>query len=147
MSGAGACTDTEYWHAEFPEAIRREEHHINFLELLAVTVAAKIWGQCWKGKRIRIMCDNSATVAVVNSGKCRDDGMLSVRRELAYVAARYEFQVRAVHIPGVSNRLPDALSRWHLANSHRVEFHELTKDKRMREVEIPVSAFALSGAW
>ncbi len=147
LTGAGACTDSEYWHSEFPEKLRATQPHINLLELWAVAVCAKLWGHLWKGKRIRILCDNSATVAVVNSGKCRDSDMLSVLRELAYFAAKGEFQVRAVHISGESNRIPDALSRWHLAERHRVIFRELTNRMDMHQVRVPTDAFTLSGGW
>ena len=33
---------------------------------------------------------------------------------ICFSAAIYEFEIRAVHIAGIDNRLADMLSRWHL---------------------------------
>ena len=38
--------------------------------------------------------------------------LYSFLRELCYLAAIHQFQVRAVHVPGVSNCYADLLSHW-----------------------------------
>ena len=45
-----------------------------------------------------------------NSGRVKDAFMESALRELAYVTALGQCEIRAFHIAGVINRLPDMLS-------------------------------------
>eukprot|EP00058_Branchiostoma_floridae_P010309 XP_002595797.1 hypothetical protein BRAFLDRAFT_128087 [Branchiostoma floridae] len=47
------------------------------------------------------------------------------------------FELRASHIAGTDNRIPDHLSRWHLSDTHRQQFELLTRD--VNTVEIPIS--------
>ena len=54
----GAWVEGQYFHAQFPDFILAHCPSINSLELLAIVVAIKLWGASWKGKRIRILCDN-----------------------------------------------------------------------------------------
>ncbi len=147
LSGAGACSSEEYWHTEFPSEVLSLETHINVLELWAVTVAAKIWSAQWKGLRIQILCDNSATVSVINSGRCKDKLMLKILRELLYIAAVGEFEVRAEHIPGVLNRIPDNLSRWHLDQKHVEAFRNCPIGSKLTEVQVPADAFSFVHSW
>ena len=49
-----------------------------------------------------INCLELLTIIILNS----------YLRELCYFAAIHEFEVRAVHVPGVSNCYADLLSRW-----------------------------------
>ena len=71
LSGCGAWFDTqsEYCHGEFPEEIKMLDLSINALELLAVVVAAKVWGQKWRRMRIAIRCVNETSVLVMNTGR------------------------------------------------------------------------------
>ena len=43
----------------------------------------------------------------------------SCLRELAFLNAVYECEVRAVHLDTKSNRLADHLSRWHMSEVQR----------------------------
>ena len=53
-------------------------------------------------------------VQVLNSGKTRDALLGKLLRNIWLVSATNEFELRAVHLPGVENRVADLLSRWHL---------------------------------
>ena len=102
----------EEFHAIFPPFISAQTLDISSLELLTIIVALKLWGARWAGLRITVCCDNKAAVTVVNTGRCRNPFMNSCLREICYFAAIYEFEVRAVHVPRVSNHFADLLSRW-----------------------------------
>lgn len=148
LSGCGAVCGLEYFHCTFPAGIVQRDMHINALELLVILVSVKLWCAKWAGKRIVIKCDNAATVSVINSGRCRDASMLSLLRELSYHAAVLEFQLRAVHIPGQINRVPDCLSRWHFdSEGQSRKFQELTSDCVMTEVKVVESLFYCSADW
>ncbi len=114
LVGCGGVAGNEYFHSSFPEFITSQELHINALELLSIVVCLKIWGNRWKGLRILIYCDNLVSVTVINSGRTRDSFLQNCLREICFLCASFECQVRAIHLPGVDNRFPDMLSRWDL---------------------------------
>ena len=108
---------SQYFHGVFPPFISELNLDISSLELLTIVVALKLWGPCWTGLRITGRGDNEAAVTVVNTGRCRNPFMNSCLREICYNAATHEFEVCAVHIPGVSNPFADLLSRWDSCSS------------------------------
>ena len=69
--------------------------HITVKELAPIVIAALVWGQNWRGRLILARCDNSATVAIVNSGTSRNRQAMQLRRCLAYLAATRDFTIRA----------------------------------------------------
>ena len=149
LSGCGAWFETqrEYFHAEFPEGIKRQELSINALELLTVVVAAKVWGKKWRGLRIVIRCDNETSVTVLNTGRAYNSFLLECLRELEFVAAKCEFEMKAIHIPGVENRIPDALSRWELGEEHRLRFREMSEGMGPKEVYVYPGLFEFTHDW
>ena len=58
-----------------------------------------------------VYCDNLSSVEAINRGRCRDPVMMKLIRELFYLRAEFSFQVRAIHTPGETNSVADALSR------------------------------------
>jgi hypothetical protein len=70
-----------------------------------IEVAVQIWGKKLKGKTLLIFCDNEASVTVINSGSTKDSFMQNCLRELCFVEATHEFEVRAKHIAGEENHL------------------------------------------
>ena len=74
-------------------------------------------------------CDNTAAVAVVNSGYSRVAGIMHLLRCLYFIRSRAQLDVWAVHTPGVDKGIADAISRDHFphvfsqvpeARGHRV---------------------------
>ena len=122
LTGCGGTCGTGFFHSGFPQFILDLKLHINALELLTISVAIKLWGHLWKGKRIMIYTDNMTSAVVLKSGRTRDPFLLSCLRENSFVCAQGEFEVRAIHLPGLENRAADALSRWH---SHCNKYSEL----------------------
>jgi hypothetical protein len=82
--------------------------------MLVVIVTVHIWGKKLKGKTLLIFCDNEASVTVINSGSTKDSLMQNCLRDLCFVEATHEFEVRAKLIAGEENRFADYLSRWHI---------------------------------
>lgn len=93
------------------------------------------------------ICDKQASVAVINSGATRDMFMQSCLREIQFFAAKGEFEIRAVHCPGVENRIPDVLSRWGSGSAVRKTCYDLTEGVRTQEVTILPSDFQFSHDW
>lgn len=144
LTGCGGICGNEYFHATFPEFIKLQNMCINELEMLTVTVAIKLWAHKLAGKRLLINCDNEVTVTAINSGKVKDKILLDNLHEQRYICAVYECEIKAVHIAGVVNRLPDALSRWHLSSNYAKLFYEQTVDKNMKCIPIDDSLFKLT---
>ena len=149
LSGCGAWFDTqsEHFHAEFPEEIKMLNLSINALELLTVVVAAKVWGKKWRGMRIAIRCDNETSVTVMNTSRAYNSFLLGCLRELEFVAAKWEFEMKAVHIPGVENRIPDALCHWELGEEHRLRFREVTEGLGPKEIYVYPGLFKFMHDW
>ena len=121
--------------------------HINCLELLAIVVAVKIWGFHFKGKKILIFCDNEASVQVINSGSSRDSFMQNCLRELCYIQAVFQFDIRAKHIFGNDNRVADYLSRWHSNHKFKELFESSVNLDNYQEVIISDSYFSFVNNW
>ena len=148
LLGCGAWTqDREYFHCQFPEHLLSLDLHINALELLTVAVCCKVWGHKWLGKKIRIYCDNQASVTVLNSGRSRDQFMQSCLREIMFLAARFQFEIQAIHLPGVDNRLPDLLSRWSLGEQYQAEFQRVIGDSPATQIYVYPGLFEFSHDW
>ena len=147
LIGSGGWCQGQYFHSCFPQFIQAEKLHINCLELLTICVCVKLWGKQWRGKRILVQCDNQVSVEVLNSGRGRDPFMLSCLRELLYWAAQYEFEIRAVHIRGIDNRIPGMLSRWYMDKKVRSEFEHMTRGARLVESRVTDDIFKFTHDW
>ena len=110
LVGCGAFFNGRFFHTQFPEFVKKQNLHINALELLTVVVTLKVWGYLIKGKKMIIYCDNSASCKVLNTGFSQDPFLQSCLREIFYAAIN-EFQIRARDISSGDNRIPDYLSR------------------------------------
>lgn len=148
LAGCGGVCDGQYFHAVFPPFISEQTLDISSLELLTIVVALKLWGARWAGLRITVRCDNEAAVTVVNTGRCRNPFMNSCLREICYFAAIYEFEIRAVHVPGVSNHLADLLSRWDSCSlSAKEQFLQRAQRVHCQEVPVPDALFRFYGTF
>jgi hypothetical protein len=108
----------------------------------------KLWSGLIKGKKVVIRCDNLAACIVINSGKSRCSFMQSCLREICYLAAVFQFQVKAVHLEGSVNRIADSLSRWHLDGRFASDFAELTKSVEfLEEMVVSENLFDFSNNW
>lgn len=118
--GCGAVMDGQDWvQTQWPAGW--EAIDISTKELVPVVVAAALWGGRWAGQHIRFHSDNTAVVAVLNSGTARSPLLMHLLRCFSFYSAYYGFHFSAKHVPGVLNTAADALSRDKLRL-----FHSLT---------------------
>ena len=80
-------------------------------EMLPIVLAAAIWGSYWRGGTVRIHCDNSAAVDVLNNQSARDPLLCHHLRSWFFIGARFDFDMIALNTPGTSNLAADTLSR------------------------------------
>ena len=103
-------------------------------------------GHLWRGLRLTVRGDNVVAVTALNSGRCRNVFINSCLREICYLAARLEFELREVYLPGVFNSDADVLSRWH-ASVVNEQFLLRVKRDNLVEVPVPVSVFYLDSPY
>ena len=85
---------------------------IEWQELFPIVVACAIWFPHFSGKRVQFWCDNESVVAIINSGHSKAPRIMDLLRFLVLISMKHNFFVRARHVPGVSNEIADALSRF-----------------------------------
>ena len=108
-----------------------------YKELFPIVLACHVWGPSWSNMRIKFWCDNQSVVHIIQSGTSKDEQIMHLVRALFLVTARFNFRICAAHVPGKTNRLADALSRFNLQ-----EFHRLAPEAQPTPVQIPKSLLA-----
>ena len=104
---------------------------IDFYELFAILAAVYVWGQEWEGKRVVIVTDNLPVTQIWQSGTTKAKNMMFLIRKLFLIAAKKGFSLSMKHIPGESNCIADALSRFQVAR-----FRQLVPDADVRHTEL-----------
>ncbi|VDH93586.1 Hypothetical predicted protein [Mytilus galloprovincialis] len=145
LVGCGGVSNGQFFHCVFPDFIVQQSLHINALELLSVIVCLKLWGQ--RGRKICIQCDNMVSVQVINQGKSRSRFLQACLREICFICAIKECELRAIHIDGIENRLPDMLSRWSLSDSYSVQFYEAIEGRNFQHVNVDSNFFRFCHNW
>lgn len=103
--------------AVLTEAERTDAISMPYLELLALVIALRTWANLLSGKRVLIESDCQPVVEAVNRAWAGNEGMADLICEIADVSIRYSCQIRAKHLPGITNTIPDLLSRNQAAQS------------------------------
>jgi hypothetical protein len=110
---------SEPWsEAETDAAFRFKRVSVPFLELRALVRAAELWSGKWSGLRIRFRTDCLPVVYALNKGTTRMVAMAGQLRILSELAVLHRFEFCAVHVPGATNLIADALSRGYVQVAH-----------------------------
>ena len=133
--GCGGWSNGKYFHCKFPSFIKDQNIHINGLELLKLMLCLKLLGGNWRGKRIVLHCDNMTAVIVLNTGRSHNRFLQNCLREICLLTSRFECELKAVHIEGLTNRIPDLLSRWDDNYNTYRKFCELSKVESFMELQ------------
>ena len=89
----------------------------------------------------------TAVCSVINSGKSNCVVLQECLRELAFLSAVYECQIRTVYLDTKTNRIADHLSRWNLNASHRQQFYLLTRSFELHEYIVTDRMFQFINNW
>jgi hypothetical protein len=116
LTGYGACYGNEWfagsWTAEdLRLAYRHTRISMPYLELTALVYAAATWSHHWSRKQITFLCDCDPVVQALTNHASRLPETAQLERTLLHLATKYNFNYRVQHLPGVDNRMADALSR------------------------------------
>ena len=77
-------------------------------------IAAHLWRSWWARKHVLFRSDNEAVVAILTTRTSKVPALMHLLRDLLLSAARWGFTFTAAHVPGVENKIADAISpfRW-----------------------------------
>ena len=98
------------FHKDLPLASR---FHINYKEVCAAVEGVKKWAQYWCDSTVIVHTDSTVAKAIINKGRSKNPFINSLLRSMFWLCAKYNFSVRAIHIPGLINMIPDTVSRLH----------------------------------
>ena len=93
-------------------------------EMVTVMVAVKHWFYDLKNQKVKIYIDNQACVALLNYGVTRSPFLASCLREIQFILAKYNIEIRAEYIPSKENCLADLCSR---AFSNEILFNKFNE--------------------
>ena len=147
LMGIGGIFEGNYFHRTLPEFILDKKWNICVLELLAIIVAMRLWSLKFKGKCIIVHCDNESVCQVINTGRTRCPLLQEGLRELCFLAAVAQCQIKSVHLAGSENRIADCLSRWDQHESFRSEFERIVSGKEIKEWSVMDSDFNFVNNW
>ena len=116
--GCGAYNSQGEWF-QFQWPLAWASIHITIKELFPIVLSCAIWGGYWRGKTVKCLCDNVAVVAIINSGRSKDDRAMHLMRCLTFFLAHHSTNIFAEHLPGKDNVAADALSRDSLPLFHQ----------------------------
>eukprot|EP00731_Ephydatia_muelleri_P014516 Em0008g236a len=107
--GCGASWNQQWFQVQWSEAATPLP--ISVKEMLPIIMAAATWGAQWHGQLVACYCDNQAVVATLTTRSSKEERLAHLLRCLFYFEARFQFELRGIHIPGAQNQAADALSR------------------------------------
>ena len=123
LLAVGAYSQGKVYHKNIPYCYKSVLSIVHY-EMVNVVIAFGTRGHLWINKWIRVFCDNSAVVHILNTGASRDPFLLACARTLWLLKAKHNIKVKVKFNAGAENRYADVLSRWHHfqdVNSHVVQ--------------------------
>ena len=84
---------------------------LTFLEFFPIVGALWLWAEEWANSAVRFWCDNQAVVHVVNNQTSRSERVMALVRAFTLRPLKFNILIQARHVPGIDNRIADALSR------------------------------------
>ena len=143
LSGVGCRSADRYYMEELPPFIKDLHLSSTHLEMFNILVAARLFSPQWSGHTINLGCDNSASVAVLQSGKARDPLLTGCAKQIWLFATTNDFHLAPFHRSGEEMQALgiDALSRYHLST----KFKDLVASiaATAKRIRVPPQLFAL----
>ena len=104
LKSCGGWCDGEAFFTDFPEwLLKKQNIHINELELITFVVALKLWKNKIRNKNVLAYCDNEVSVEVVNTGKAKNTFAQACLREICFTSAKANAMIKLVHLKSSDN--------------------------------------------
>ncbi|XP_040294444.1 uncharacterized protein LOC121005739 [Bufo bufo] len=113
-AGFGAYCEGQWCAGRWPESWVRKGwvKNVALLELFPIVLAVTLWGEKFRHKKVRFHCDNLGVVQAINSVTASSPPVICLLQQLVLRCLSLNAWVFAVHVPGSSNCIADALSRF-----------------------------------
>ncbi len=108
---------------KLPES--RSSIHITVKELLPIVIGIGLWGRKWHGQTVRCLCDNAAVIAIIKSGRCKDERVMHLMRSHERVMHLMRSHERVMHLMRSHERV------MHLMRSHERVMHLMRSHERV----------------
>lgn len=82
------------------------------LVLFTIVLSVELWGEVFRNKKVHFNCDNMGVVMAINNISASSPLRVWLLRYLVLSCLRMNTFIYAAHIPGTTNKLADALSRF-----------------------------------
>ena len=86
--------------------------NIAIKELFPIVLAIRLWPSVLTDRRLLVLSDNEAVVHIINNQTSKDKQLMSLIRTLTVSLMQNNVIIRAKHVPGKTNVIADALSRF-----------------------------------
>ena len=130
LTGLGGLFSAEYYHQEIPPQIQKLNLPIHNLECYNILIALRVWASQLRGRAVTIMCDNAASVSVLQSARGRDPFLLACARQIWLISSVNDITIHPRHKPGEQMDKADTLSRAHLGSKYSHKLKAITRDKK-----------------
>ena len=121
--GFGATFGSKFIQGTFPTHWR--DLGIQYLELYPIFLMVNIFAHKVPRKHIIFHCDNEAVVQIINKQSTPIPTLMNLVRKMVLILLRHNITFKSAHIPGMENKLCDALSRQeaplHLLEAYRMD--------------------------
>lgn len=104
--GFGAYLMGHWAFRAWPENLSIDKGDITFKELFPIVLALNLWRPLLNNRN----CDNQAVVSIVNKQSSESKSSIHLLRLLVSVCLQQNIIFKAVHVPGVKNKIVDSLS-------------------------------------
>ena len=111
--GFGAVFRTYWFYGPWPSCF--SSFSITVKELFPIVLALEVWGKYVANKCLILHSDNMSVVHILNKQSSCDKTTMVLVRRLVISCMTNNVLIRAIHIPGRDNVLPDLLSRLQVA--------------------------------
>jgi hypothetical protein len=136
-TGAGMFSNGQWYYINWQKDIPKADGlHINYKEVLAAVVSIKHWAECYQGCDITIVTDSTVAKCVLNKGSCKSSYVMGWLRHMFWIITRFNLRVRAIHMPGSLNQIPDSISRLH-ENGQILRLHSLLRRWHHGNMHVP----------
>lgn len=92
--------------------VRGFTSNLLLLELFPIVVAVELWSPSLANRSVVFWCDNLGVVQAINNQRSSSPPALRLLRYLVLRCLQFNISFSARHVPGVENRIADALSRF-----------------------------------
>ena len=107
--GFGGTYKSHHFLGQFPPSW--QSYNIAVLELYPILIALHLFEEDMANKHLLIHTDNHAVADVLQSKTSKHHQLLALLRHIVLHCLNYNIRISSKHISGITNIIPDALSR------------------------------------